>query len=231
VTGAPELLDGPLDDLATLQGNLRDLRRANGWLGGTALSIRAVDALVGDAPEATILDVGSGAVDIPLALLEAGRRRGQGRRVTAVDSRAEVIEGAQRAWPGLASAEGLTIEVADGRDLPFDDGAFDVTHASLLLHHLDPPEARVVLAELRRVARRGVVLNDLDRGRLTVTGAWLASHLFTRNRYTRHDATLSARRAYTLAEARDLVRGARLTPIAELRGPARHRWAIAAVPG
>ena len=45
LSGVQELLDGPLDDRSTLVGNLRDLRRANRWLGGARLSIRAVEAI------------------------------------------------------------------------------------------------------------------------------------------------------------------------------------------
>jgi ubiquinone/menaquinone biosynthesis C-methylase UbiE len=150
--------------------------------------------------------------------------------VTAVDSRPEVVAAATEAWPALSAIEGLSIAVADGRALPYGDASFDVTHASLVLHHLEPPDAIAFLGELRRVARRGVVVNDLARSRLSVTGAWVVSHLFTTNRYTRSDASLSARRAYTLEEARDLVREAGLQPIAETRDLFRHRWAIAAVP-
>ena len=39
--------------------------------------------------------------------------------------------------------------------LPFDDGAFDVAHCSLLLHHLDPHDAVRAFRELRRVSTRG----------------------------------------------------------------------------
>ena len=41
-----------------------------------------------------------------------------------------------------------------------------------------------------------MIVNDLDRGWLWWAGAWLMSHLLTSNRYTRHDAALSVRRAY-----------------------------------
>ena len=50
-----------------------------------------------------------------------------------------------------------------------------------------------------RVARLGIVVNDLERGRLGWLGAWLMGHLLTGNRYTRHDAPLSVRRAYRTA--------------------------------
>ena len=71
-----ELLDGPLDDPAVLRGNLHDLARVNRRLGGAALSIRAVDALAGDRSSLDVVDVGTGAADIPVALLgHAARHR------------------------------------------------------------------------------------------------------------------------------------------------------------
>jgi ubiquinone/menaquinone biosynthesis C-methylase UbiE len=224
-----ELLDGPLDDPAALRDNLRDLRRANRWLGGARLSSRAIDALIDDTDDASILDVGTGAVDIPLALLAAGRRRGQRRQVTAVDSRAEVIAAATAMEPRLTADPALVLAVADGRALPFEDGAFDLGHVSLVIHHLEPPDAVACLRELARVARAGVVVNDLVRSRRTLAGTWLASRLFTMNRYSRHDAPLSARRAYSRAELHALLGAAGLRVVVDLGGVGGHRRALAAV--
>jgi ubiquinone/menaquinone biosynthesis C-methylase UbiE len=224
-----ELLDGPLDDPVTLSGNLRDLRRANRWLGGTRLSCRAVETLLREADHARIIDVGTGAADIPLALLASARRQGRTWHVTAVDSRSEILAAALAAAPGLRSAPGLIVEVQDGRALPYADGAFDVGHASLVIHHLEPRDAVRFLRELSRVAYAGVVVNDLVRSRMTLAGAWLASRVFTANRYTRNDAPLSARRAYTAQELRDLVHAAGLRVVDEVGGLAGHRRALAAV--
>ena len=70
ITGVDELLDGALDDPATLAGNLRDLRRMNRWLGGVALSDGArIEALAAHRTDSTVLDVGTGGADIPLALI------------------------------------------------------------------------------------------------------------------------------------------------------------------
>jgi ubiquinone/menaquinone biosynthesis C-methylase UbiE len=124
---------------------------------------------------------------------------------------------------------GLTLAIADGRALPYPDAAFDIAHASLVLHHLEPPDALTLLRELARVARRGIVVNDLSRQRITLLGAWLLTRAFTRNRYSRHDAPLSARRAYTLEEAQALLTEAGLRTVHVKRGVLGHRWAIAAV--
>jgi hypothetical protein len=85
------------------------------------------------------------------------------------------------------------------------------------------------MRELARVARRGIVVNDLSRRRVTVLGSWLLSRAFTRNAYSRHDAPLSARRAYTLTEAQALLAEAGLRQVYLTKGIFGHRWAIAAV--
>src|ERR1700687_474619 len=82
---AVELLDGPLDDPVALAGNLRDLRRINRWLGGAALSSAAIQALAAHRAEMTLLDVGTGGADIPLALLTWARRNGRRMTVVAID--------------------------------------------------------------------------------------------------------------------------------------------------
>ena len=243
---ARELLDGPLTDVAELAANLRDMARVNRLSGGVALSRRAIDAVLrvgvssgggadgraggdGSGRPIRLLDVGTGSADIPLALLD-DRRRGRPLEVVAVDSRPEVVQAAEHLRPGIATQPGLTLRVADGRALPFEDGAFDVAHTSLVLHHLDPDDALAMLRELGRVARVGVVVNDLARGRARWLGAWLLLHLMTGNRLTRHDGPLSVRRAYTRDEAAELVEAAGLRIVHSEHGFLRHRWAIGAVP-
>jgi ubiquinone/menaquinone biosynthesis C-methylase UbiE len=227
----PELLDGPLDDPAELAANLRDLRRVNRLLGGTRLSRRALGALLGERTEpVSLLDVGTGAADIPAALVTRPLPRGQRLTITAIDSRAEVLAAAVAGRADLAGLDGLRLAIGDGRQLGDPDGSHDVVHASLVLHHLEPDEAIRFLREMRRVARLGVIVNDLARSRLAWLGAWLLGHVLTGNRLTRHDAPLSVRRAYTPTEMRSLMTEAGLRPIATFGGLLGHRYAIAAVP-
>jgi SAM-dependent methyltransferase len=228
LSGADELLDGPLDDRRALIGNLRDLARVNRRLGGVGLSAQAIETLApGTAPYA-VLDVGTGGADIPLALIERGRAARRLVTVTGIDIRPEVLEAAAVADPRVTATGELALHVADGRALPFPDGAFEVAHASLLIHHLTPDDARAILAEMARVARLGVVLNDLVRSRRAWVGAWLMSHALTRNRLTRYDAPLSVRRAYSVAEMTALLAAAGLRVERRFDGFAGHRVALAA---
>jgi SAM-dependent methyltransferase len=225
-----ELLDGPLDDAQALAANLRDLTWINGRFGGIALSRRALDALVGDRSGAlTLLDVGTGAGDIPAALQVADAKRGRELSVIALDSRPEVVAAALAIAPGLAERPKFQFIVGDGRSLPGPDHSQDVVHCSMVLHHLAPDEAVALLREMGRVAAIGVVVNDLARGRLFWLGAWLLSHTLARSRLTRTDASLSVRRAYTLDEMRGLLVQAGLQPVATFQGFMGHRYAFAAV--
>jgi ubiquinone/menaquinone biosynthesis C-methylase UbiE len=230
LAGARELLDGPLDDPATLEGNLRDLARVNRRLGGTDASRRAVDRLLDDRHGSqTILDVGTGAADIPVALVASAAGNGRELRVTAVDSRPEILDAARAVNRRLAATPSVELVLGDGRSLPWPDRSFDVVHASLVLHHLEPRDAIAFLAEASRLARRGVVMNDLVRARHHWLGARVLLTLATRNRYTRHDGPMSVQRAYTRVELRALMAAAGLRPVAEIVAFAGHRVAIAAV--
>jgi len=226
-----ELLDGPLNDPVALAGNLRDLTWINRWLGGIRLSQRALDALVGSrVGPLTLLDIGTGAADIPAALQALEAQHGRELRVIAIDSRPEVVAAALAVCPELASRAGFTILVEDGRSLSKADGSQDIVHASLVLHHLAPDVAIVLLRAMGRVAGIGIIVNDLARGWLAWLGAWLLGHTLTRSRLTRHDAPLSVRRAYSPPEMRELLATAGLRPIATIHGFLGHRYAIAAVP-
>jgi len=189
---ALEMLDGEHLDVRELAINLREMTMLNRLPGGMGDSVRAVDRLLGDQSAATVLDVGTGSGDFVRRL-----RRRRHVEVIAADLRPEVLDIARR---NLAGISNVSLMEADARHLPLADGEVDVTHASMLIHHLDPDDATVALAEMRRVARLGVVINDLRRGLLAFAMISAAVLALSRGRYTRHDGVLSARRAYTVAE-------------------------------
>jgi ubiquinone/menaquinone biosynthesis C-methylase UbiE len=199
-TIARELMDEPVDDVDELEANLRDVAFANERLGGTAPVLRALQRI--DARVLDVLDVGSGAADIPIALVRDASRRGVELSVTCLDRSEQMLALARRTAAGDPA---LSFVQADGGALPFADGAFDVVICTLALHHFDPGDAQPLLRELRRVARITPVVCDLRRSELAFAATWLWSRT-SRNRLTRHDAPLSVRRAYTPDEALALAR-------------------------
>ena len=200
---AVELLDSGRLSAGEVEANLADLARLNRLPGGTSASVRAIRSLLNGARQASILDVGTGRADMPIAFARAGWR------TVALDPNPRVRSVAQR-----VTASHAAIEVIDGdaRRLPVADDSFDVAHCSLLIHHLDPDDAVAALGELARVARRGVVINDLRRGTLPLVATVASTTLLSRSRVTRADGLASVRRAYTLPELDGLLERARLRP-------------------
>lgn len=208
---APELMDRADADPAELDSALRDLRFVNRWLGGRRAALRttlqALDALpAGRSP--TILDVGTGSADIPVAILREARRGGMRPRLVATDLHPRTIVAARAQTAGEPA---IRVAVADALDLPFDDGAFDLTMCHTALHHFRDEEAVRLLVELRRVAAGAVVVTDLYRSRLSITAVeTMAATLWRRHRITRHDSVVSIRAAFTPDEALGLARVAGL---------------------
>ena len=205
----PELLDGPDLDPVELARNLHEMAMLNRLPGGAGASVTATLDLLGTAAPGQrggVLDVGCGSGDFARVL----RRRSR-VQIMLADSSAAVRVIAART---VARTVDVELMDADARSLPLADGSVEVAHASLLLHHLDPPDAVGALREMRRVARAGIVINDLRRGRLAFAMTAAPVLAFSRSRYTRHDGVLSARRAYTLPELDDLAAQAGLRPVA-----------------
>jgi SAM-dependent methyltransferase len=202
---ARELLDGDALEPRDLRENLREMAMLNRLPGGTATSIAAIRHLApGDAP--TIIDVGTGGADLPRRI----RRELPRATVLGVDVHDAVLEVA-RSWTRTDAA--LELQWGDARALPLPDASVDVAHASLVLHHLAPRDATQVLREMRRVARGGVVINDLRRGTAAYGLTALLVLGLARNPVTRHDGLLSARRAYTLPELDAMAADAGLRPV------------------
>ncbi|HUR17279.1 MAG TPA: methyltransferase domain-containing protein [Candidatus Limnocylindrales bacterium] len=216
-----EYLDGPLDTVI-LSGNLRDLARVNRWLGGANLSWRAIRPFIEIGRTTRIVDVGTGGGDIPHMLLRRDKHRHQ-LHVLATDVRAELVDVAR-----ATAAAGPSFEVRqdppDRIDSP--DGSVDVAHCSLVLHHLDADQAVALLLEMRRVATGAVVINDLAPGWHWWIGAWALTRALTRNVYTRHDAPLSVRRAYSVDEVRSLAEQAGLRLVARYDALPAYRYAL-----
>jgi ubiquinone/menaquinone biosynthesis C-methylase UbiE len=200
-----ELLDGADLDPTELRINLREMAMLNRLPGGVGDSVRAVSSLLDGRPDATVLDIGAGSGDFARRLL-----RERTAQVLVWDSRDEVLAIARR---NLANTNHVKFLKADVRALPLSNDAVDVAHASLLLHHLDPADVVLALREMRRVAREGVVVNDLRRGRLAFLMTAAPVLAFSRGRYTRNDGILSARRSYTLRELDDMAAEAGLSVV------------------
>lgn len=190
----PELLDDDLGTPAEIAASLVDLRHINQWFGGTRTTIELLQRIFRSSgcSALSLLEVGAGAGDVPLAAQRVLARDGLQLKVTLLD----------RAWshlpPGAASVAG------DALRLPMRNESFDVVSCNLLAHHFEPDVLQAFAQEALRVSRRAVMINDLIRSPWHLALVYLGLPLF-RSRITWHDAPASVRRAYTRQEMHQLL--------------------------
>jgi ubiquinone/menaquinone biosynthesis C-methylase UbiE len=212
-----ELLDGPVP-AAERAVSLADVAWLNAWFAGNRLTLRAVWQASGSraGEPLRVLDVGGGSGDLARRLVRWGRGRGRSVRVVVVDTELDALRLARSTGP--AGGELLLVR-ADAAALPFRRGSMDVAVAALVLHHLDPDAAVRALREMAAVARRGVVVSDLLRSRLSLVLVWLATRIFRCHPISRYDGPLSVRRAYAPEELHALARKAGLGRLEVRRHP------------
>jgi SAM-dependent methyltransferase len=212
---ATERMDEPDADEALLEAALRHVAAVNRWTGARRALLRHLpEALPPDRDR--VLDVGTGAGDLPLAIADWAARRGRTLRLTAIDRHPGTLAVARR---HLAPRPGIHLARADAVSLPFPTGSFDLALLSMTLHHLDGSALVGSLAELRRVAAGGrVIVAELERALPNYLGArLLAATVWRRNSITRHDGPVSVLRAFSPAELHALAARA------GLREPRVHR--------
>lgn len=206
----PELLDRPGMDPALLDHELQTLESFNRRMGGHALALRYVKRFVRAIKPVSlsILDLGTGAADIPRAIAAWARQRGLPVEITAVDGNAKILEIARSscaAWPEIR------FEQHDLRNLQIAENSFDLVVCSLTLHHFDAADAVTVLRNIRAIARRGYFVNDLRRNWPAIWSTELFVRGMVRNEAFGHDAIKSCRAAFTPGELREMAAQAGLT--------------------
>ncbi len=213
----PELMDDPGVGREELDEALGYIRLINARLGGVRALLRCLKAWSVDWPRAeegavSLLDIATGSADLPVAAVRWARSAGFDLRITAIDVHETTLDLARehlKANPDVADA--ITLERRDALRLmdEYPAGAFDYVHAGLFLHHLAEIEVLTVLRIMHRLARRGIVWNDLVRSRLALT----AVHLLTTGklRIVKHDARVSVRAGFTKREVLDYARRLDLT--------------------
>ena len=204
-----ELLDAGEGTDEDVRKNLADLRRINRLLGGTRVVLDALRRSVdGSSVERlSLLDVGTGSADIPTEVCRWCRERGIEPFVAALDLSERNLRITRN---DLITGSELLFVRADALSLPFAARSFDYVTASLFLHHFRDEDVARLLADFARVARRGVIVNDLVRNLVPyyfsrVTGRFLATSFLTRN-----DGPVSVLRGFTAKELERLAASAGL---------------------
>lgn len=198
-----ELLDDPAADPRAVAESLRNIARSNRWFGGVAAVRHGLDRVLAGVPrgaELTLLDLGTGAGDLPRAAVRRAAQAGVRLRPIGLER--------SRVAAALARASGIPCAVACAGAPPLREKSVDLVLVSQVIHHLAADSAIRLLRTCDRLARIGVVVADLRRGRLAPLAFWFGARALRFDPLTVADGLTSIRRGYTARELRGMLAAA-----------------------
>jgi SAM-dependent methyltransferase len=219
----PELMDRPQPVSPALERDLANLRSLNRWFGAWRIVKKVLGPVLRQGGTVKIADLCSGSGDLPRLMVELGRKHGTTVLV-------EAVEGHPATW-----------EI--GRRFCGEEPAINFTHAdvrtwepaerpdwvvcSLALHHFTEADAIGILEKMRRLARHGVLVADLERSWWATAGIYAAS-FFYREPMTVEDMRRSALAAFSWQELQALTSASGWTAGAQERFwyGRQARWSI-----
>ena len=205
----PELMDEPGLEYSKLEHALIGLNRLN-TLGRTVLPIwkeivrysqqHNLDSL-------TVLDLASGSGYLPFALEKMSKDSSIDLQITGSDINPQCLAFART--QGKRSESSCRFIELDARRAD-QNLSYDVVTCSLFLHHCSPEAATELILSMKQMARRLLLISDLNR---TIGGfalAFFATRLFSRSEIVHRDGVTSAQAAFTITEARKILDTAQL---------------------
>jgi ubiquinone/menaquinone biosynthesis C-methylase UbiE len=192
----PEMLDHLPPEQA--RPNLADLTRINRNFGGHSVILKTLPIVVRQGEAFSLLDVGAASGDTARAIHAVFPHC----RITSFDYSAINIE--QAPQPKV---------IGNAFALPFMAESFDYVLCSLFLHHFQDEQVIALLRSFYALARRAVMVFDLERSIVPYLFLPATRYLFDWKSITVRDGMISVRASFRKAELRTLAEKAGLRNI------------------
>ena len=197
-----EMMDRPQTVSAELERDLERIRQLNRWFGSYRLVLYFVREWLQPGARCRIVDLGTGSGDVPRLIVDFARSIGAHVEIDALDRQPatlEIARGLSAGYPEIHFRE------ADIRYFESTE-PYDLALNTMTLHHFSQSDAIEVLRKGRELSRKFVLVSDLRRGFLLQAGVYLLTTFIFREPMTRFDARLSAERAFSFAEMKEIAR-------------------------
>ncbi len=205
--GGVEYIDEGLASESLTVKTHRLMRLLNRFSGSRRIVERFIEAqyrACGPGRRLTVLDLGAGSCDIPLAIVRRARRKGMNLQFTCVDRSAPALAMARQqiAASGVGGIELVQADICQYRPAE----PFDCAVGSLFFHHFADEQIVDMIKRLRGYVRQSLLINDLHRaaGPYLACGAmrpFLPGLIW-------HDAMLSVKRGFRPDQLRQLLQQA-----------------------
>jgi 2-polyprenyl-3-methyl-5-hydroxy-6-metoxy-1,4-benzoquinol methylase len=196
-----EMMDRDQLPSAELERDLEHLRQLNHWFGSYDLVMSFIRNWIRSGDKLRVVDLASGSGDIPRLIVNYARKIGATVQIDALDRQPATLEIARQLsvdYPEIAYREANVVEWNSVE-------SYDITLCTLALHHFSNQDAVRLLRRCYQLSKRFVLVSDLRRSFSLLAGVYVLTTLIFREPMTRYDARLSAFRAFSFSEMRDLA--------------------------
>jgi ubiquinone/menaquinone biosynthesis C-methylase UbiE len=214
-----ELMDDANLDTHLLQEIYTDINKVNKVLKGFFLSLRAMARIIEENPRNsyTILDMGCGDGAMLRKVASYFKSKSFELKLIGIDLNAKSIQLAKensKEYPNILFLE------QDILALEANELQCDILLCTLTMHHFDSKAIPTFLNQFANLSRLGVVINDLQRSKVSYYLYKLFSLIFMKTKIAKHDGLVSIKRAFTKS---DLIAFSRNLP--NIQHEIKWKWA------
>lgn len=173
---------------------MQELNFINTWLGGHAITIKGLAALLKTKGPITICEIGCGGGDNLVAIKKWCDKRSIPVAFIGIDINPHCIEVAAKRL--LSNIQLIT---SDYKDVELETPP-DIIFSSLFCHHFSDREMVKQLQWMKTNARLGFFINDLHRHKAAYYSIKVLTNLFSKSYLVKHDAPLSVARGFSKDE-------------------------------
>lgn len=200
-----EIMDDPDLDLTALREVFVDINKVNRILNGHAITLKAIEKIFERNPQNsyTIMDLGCGDGDMLKQISLYFKDRPISLNLIGVDLNGKAITIAKencRDFPNISFLR-QDILTMDTIGAPC-----DILLCTLTMHHFGKEEIPVFLHRIVQLPKIGLIINDLQRSRLSYHLFKLFSGIFIKTDIAKYDGSVSIKRAFIKSELREYSR-------------------------
>ena len=188
-----ELLDETGIPFEDIRKNMQELDTINTWLGGHAITRKAIRKFDCGRKRLHVCEIGCGGADNLRVIRDFGTMHHVDITCTGIDINPACLEFAKEQLP----AGNFILD--DYRNIEFSEKP-DIIFSSLFCHHFTDHELAEQLHWLKNNCRVGFFINDLHRHPIAYHSIRMLTAIFSRSRLVRNDAPLSVLRGFTRDE-------------------------------
>jgi len=192
----PELMDDPYLSKEALHGTLKDISKCNRLLGGNKITLNAVNQFFkqnNNKREWTIVDMGCGDGEMLRLISDKFANQNLNLKLIGIDLSPKNILLARDKSSGYTNISFLQEDILK---LSPDRFKSDIILCTLTLHHFNNAQILVFLKQFLRLAGTGIIINDLERSRLSYQLFKIFSGIFIKSPVAKYDGLISIRSSF-----------------------------------